>query len=109
MEESFSKLKKYYAYDDIEHEITGDIRSIFNLSIDEVYYQEIKTNDGFSNNHIVYNSKGDKDNIFSIKEYLNKIRPHLRDLINDCKSQEEWRFHLGNTVIDYKTHEEWKM
>ena len=31
------------------------------------------------------------------------IRPYLRDVINDHKTQREWKFHLGNAVIDYKT------
>ena len=37
------------------------------------------------------------------------IRPYLRDIINDHKTQEEWKIHLGNTVIDYKTQGEWKI
>ena len=37
------------------------------------------------------------------------IRPYLRDIINDHKTQGEWKVHSGNTVIDYKTHGEWKI
>ena len=37
------------------------------------------------------------------------IRPYLSDIINDHKTQGEWKFHLGNTVIDYKTQGEWKI
>ena len=37
------------------------------------------------------------------------IRPYLRDIINDHKTQEEWKIHPGNTVIDYKTQGEWKI
>ena len=44
-----------------------------------------------------------KDKTLSIKEYLNMIRPYLRDIINDHITQREWKLHLGNAVIDYKT------
>ena len=37
------------------------------------------------------------------------IRPYLRDIKNDHKTQGEWKVHSGNTVIDYKTHGEWKI
>ena len=37
------------------------------------------------------------------------IRPYLRDIINDHKTQEECKVHSDNTVIDYKTQEEWKI
>ena len=31
------------------------------------------------------------------------IRPYLRDILNDYKSQGVWKVYLGNAVIDYKT------
>ena len=37
------------------------------------------------------------------------IKPHLRDTINDHKTQREWKVHSGNTVIDYKTQRVWKI
>ena len=30
-------------------------------------------------------------------------------MINDHKTQGEWKVHSGNTVIDYKTQGEWKI
>ena len=36
------------------------------------------------------------------------IRPYLRDVIYDCKTQGEWKVHSGNTVIDYKLKENGK-
>ena len=43
-----------------------------------------------SNNHIEYKSNGDKNRILSVKEYLNKIKPHLKaktiiNIINNLK------------------------
>ena len=30
------------------------------------------------------------------------IKPYLRDIINDHKTQGKWKAQLSNTVIDYK-------
>ena len=38
------------------------------------------------NSYIEYKSKGDKYKNLSPKDYLNMIRPYLRDLINDHKT-----------------------
>ena len=37
------------------------------------------------------------------------IRPYLNDIINDHKTQGEWRIHSGNTMIKHKTQSEWKI
>ena len=37
------------------------------------------------------------------------IRQYLGDIINDHKTQGEWKVHSGNTVVDYKTQGEWKI
>ena len=37
------------------------------------------------------------------------IRPYLSDVINDHKTQGEWRIHADNTIIKYKTQSEWKI
>ena len=36
------------------------------------------------------------------------VRPYLRDIIHDHKTQGEWKVHLRNTIISYKTQEECK-
>ena len=66
----------------------------------------MKTNDAYNSNYIEYESKGDKNKTLSIKEYLNMIRPYLRDIINDDETQGEWEVHSGNEVIDCKTQGE---
>ena len=52
---------------------------------------------------ILNKSRGDKDKTLSIKEYLSMIKLYLRNIINDHKTQGEWKVYSGNTVIDYKT------
>ena len=66
----------------------------------------MKTNDAYNSNYIEYESKGDKNKTLSIKEYLNMIRPYLRDIINDDETQGEREVHSGNEVIDCKTQGE---
>ena len=48
----------------------------------------------FNNNYIQYESIGDKDKNLSIKEYIDIIRPYLSDIINNHKTQGEWKIHL---------------
>ena len=70
------------------------VRNLLNLSIDEDYYKPIKSNDAFNSNYIEYESKGNKDKTLSIKEYLDMIRPYLGDIINNYKTQGEWKIVL---------------
>ena len=79
------------------------------MSIDEDYYKPIISNGAFNNNYIQYESKGSKDKILTPSEYLDMIRPYLSDIINDHKTQDEWRIHSGNTITENKTQREWKI
>ena len=83
--------------------------NLFDLLIDEDYYKPIITKSAFNMDYIEYESKGDKDKILSIKEYLDMIKPYLSNIINNHKTQGKWKVHSGNTVIDYKTQGEWKI
>ena len=76
------------------------------MSIDEDYYKPIITNGAFNNNYIQYESKGNKDKMLTPSEYLDMIRPYLSGIINDHKTQGEWRIHTNNTIITPKTQEE---
>ena len=79
------------------------------MSFDEDYYKPIITNIAFNNNYIQYESKGNKDKILANDEYLDMIKPYLSNIINDHKTQGEWRIHSGNTIIKNKTQGEWKV
>ena len=79
------------------------------MSIDEDYYKPIIATGAFNNNYIQYESKGNKDKILTANEYLDMIRPYLSNIINDHKTQGEWRIYSGNTIIKRKTQSEWKI
>ena len=45
----------------------------------------------WNNNYIENKSKGDRKTLL-IEEYLNKIKPYLKDIINDLKKSDTWKF-----------------
>ena len=55
-----------------------------------------------------YESKGDKDKILSVKEYPDMMRPYLSDIINDHKTEGEWKIQLTMTIdfMSFKDSEE---
>ena len=48
---------------------------------------------------MLYESKGDKDNILAPYEYSDKIKPYLKDMIDDCKSKGEWKIQIVMGII----------
>ena len=68
----------------IKNRIINDIRNLFEHE-QEDYYKPVKAGNFWSNNYIEYESKGDRNKIVSVEEYLNKIRPYLKDMINNLK------------------------
>ena len=84
IEKRLSKFKMYLDYDDAEYIRIRNVRNLFNQSTDKDYYKPTKTKSAFSGNHIEYESNKNLSNKnFSEKEYLNKVKPYLRDIIND--------------------------
>ena len=67
---NLSKLKNYYDYDAIEYSGIGDVKDLFDLSIDEDYYKPIKTNSVFNSSYSEYKSKRDKNKIDQLKNIL---------------------------------------
>ena len=57
---------------------------------------------------LIAKSIGDKDKNLSIQEYIDIIRSHLSDIINNHKTQAELKIHSGNITSDHKTYGEWK-
>ena len=79
----------------IKDRITKDIRNIFQLENKvENYYKPIGVGNFYSNNYIEYKDSGDRSKTQSIEHYLNKIRPHLKDIINNLKKPDAWKIQL---------------
>ena len=65
---------------------------MFKLSIDKDYYKPILVKNGYNNNYVQYESRGDE--ILTLKEYLDLIEKYLRNLINYYKNKGEWKVQL---------------
>ena len=68
------KLQKY------EYNITHGLDYLFNEEDD--YYIPTEVKSAFDGGYMLYESKGDKDNILALYEYFDIIRPYLKDLID---------------------------
>ena len=51
-------------------------------------------NSSFNDNYIEFESKGDKNKTLWIKKYFNMIKLYLRDIVDDHKTQGEWKTEL---------------
>ena len=59
----------------------------------------IKINNAFTNNYIEFQSNGYRDRTLSIKEYLDVIKKHSSNIVNDHKTQNEWEIQLTMEII----------
>ena len=64
----------------IKDKIIRDIRTHFEQE-EEDYYKPERVSSFWNNNYIEYESNGDKNNNLLLDEYLNKIKPYLRDIV----------------------------
>ena len=111
-DELLSAFKESIPFKDIEEikenrdeiEIIRDLRALYEP--EEDYYKPQKIKGSFDDDCIEYESNGDKDEILSIEEYLNMIRPYLGKKIND--HNDGWKIQLAieisfvSTVKDSK-------
>ena len=68
----------------IKDRILRDIKYLFEPEEEEEkYYKSVRVSNFWSNNYIEYESNGDRNKTLSIKEYLDKVRPYLKDIINN--------------------------
>ena len=63
-----------------------DIKNLFKNEKEKNYHKPVRVRvSGFSsNNYVEYKIKSDRLTL-SVEEYLNKIRPYLKDIINNLK------------------------
>ena len=90
----FRKKKKYNGMKD---KITGEKGTVFE-SDEENHYEPVRIGNTFSSNYIEYESGSDRNKTLSNKEYLDKNRPYLSNMINDLKTKGEWKLQLSKAV-----------
>ena len=70
---------------EIKNRVIRCIRNLFEPKEEINYYKSVRAGNFWSNNYIEYKSNRDRDKTQSVEEYLNKIRPKLKDIINNCE------------------------
>ena len=88
LKEDLNKIKIY------QYIITRDVGYLFNEITKEDYYKPIEIKSAFDSNYIEYESRGDNNENLLLEEYLNIIRPYLRDMIDNHKAYSEWKIQL---------------
>ena len=73
------------------------LENIFEQKEDD-YYRPIRAGNFYSNNYIEYESNGDSSKRISVKEYLNEIKPYLRDMIIDLQKSDAWKIQLTMSI-----------
>ena len=88
LDELDKKILESHEYGDDDFIGIENVQDLFNI----LNYEPTIVKSGFSNNYIEYRSQGDKS--LSFEEYLDLIRPYLKDLINNHKNKGEWKIQL---------------
>ena len=52
----------------------------------------------FWNNNIEYKSNGDSNKDLTIEEYLDKLKPYLKDIIIDLQNSDTWKIQLTISI-----------
>ena len=84
LDKKILKLDEYRDYDDYEYKEIKNMKDLFKTSINIDHYKLKLVNNGYNNNYVEYESRG--DGILSIREYLTLIEKYLRELINQYKN-----------------------
>ena len=86
----FKRLQKY------QDNITYGLDYLFN---EEDYYKPTEVKSAFDGNYVLYESRGDKDGKLALYKYFDKIKPHVKDIIDDYKSKGEWKIQITIRII----------
>ena len=76
------------------------------LLVETAFKEDEEDESGYRIGYKLYKSRGDKDKISSAEKYLVKIKPCLRDLINEHKTPKSgvWKIQLNmhKSFISYR-------
>ena len=67
---------------------------------EENCHKPVRVSNFWSSNYTECKSNGDRDKTLSDEEYLNKVRPYLKDIINNLKTSDTWKSQL-TIVINF--------
>ena len=88
--------------DDAEYKEITDLELLFDEIDENDYYKPILVESFYEDGYKEYESRGDMNKSLSIEEYLDKIIPYLKELIDNHKaienSSQEWEFQLNAKI-----------
>ena len=84
--EPFKDIKEISKKNIDENKLIRDLRTLYEPE-EENYYKPQKLKGAFDDEYIEYESNGDRDQKFSIEEFLNMTRPYLSSVIDDHKDE----------------------
>ena len=88
-----------YDCDDFDYYGIRDTENLFDEVSEEDYYKPKLVKSSFKGNYENYESRGDKEKRSSVKQYLNKITPHLYELINYHRiARRVWKIQISMGV-----------
>ena len=80
--------------------VLRNIKNLFEYEKEEENYcKPIRVNNFWSDNYIEYKGRANKNRILLIEEYVKKIRPYLRDIVDDLKQCDTWKIQLTITIL----------
>ena len=84
------KLNKF------QNNITYGLDYLFN---EEDYFKPTEVKSDFDDSYVLYESRGDKDANLALYEYFDKIKPYLKDMIDDYKPKGEWKIQITMRIV----------
>ena len=81
----------------IEKRIIRNIRNPLEHG-DKDYHKPVIVSSFYSDNYIKYENNGDRNKTLSIKKYFDKIRPHLKDVIDNLKKSDTRKIQLAVAI-----------
>ena len=82
----------------IKDRILRDIENLIECKKEEENYY-FKSSNFWSNNYIKCKGNRDRNKSLLVEEYINKIRPYLKDITNNLKHSDTWRIELTRANI----------
>ena len=94
LKKDIRKLRQEKETKAIKDRILRDIKNLFEYEKEENYHKPVRVSNFWIGNYIEYKSNGDRNKTLLVEEYLNKIRPYLKDIINNLKKSDTWKIQL---------------
>ena len=92
----------------IRYRILSDIKNLSEHEEEEKRNKPVRLSNFWSNNYIEVESNGDRSKTLSVEEYFDKIRPYLKDILNNLKKPCPWKIPLitVNNFISFLDNDE---